>query len=501
MQKFFENIKKYRLERRHITVLFIVLVFFQIVLSIIQKQSLQNFLENTQNWYQQDSAERIAHLATTSLELILENVDIRKVESDYEQRKIVQSFNIIFSQQLLQKNVEDICLIISASGEDYAFDDGNDLFNYLHDRVLPISNYTEKHKTALGYFKEIKEAIRLEERIYSKIEEHETFHTFVPFVPNGEYQGVLYIRKKPDFENITGEIISSYEETALIYSSLILFGLLAMYYISSYTLKERNEAQRLLYEENEKHLKEQIIHEKESLFTKRIYHTHHKAEKVMGFIKEDLKKLAEEKSPEIIDHVTKYSNFISRVIYDMKWYDPPIHTLRGQMFDTNLNGLINFLVNQIFLRISSKTDSFSFELDLDENIPNLNINEFVVWEIVEPLIQNCIDHAGVEKILITIKTSFNPQNNLTTLSISDNGKGFVDELLNLNTEGQKNIFSEHVSTKKHENQNSGYGCYIAHQIAVKRCGWKLDAMNNDAGSAMFLITIDNKDTNGQFKQN
>ena len=31
-----------------------------------------------------------------------------------------------------------------------------------------------------------------------------------------------------------------------------------------------------------------IAQKKEHLFTKRIYHTHHKAEKVMGFINEDL---------------------------------------------------------------------------------------------------------------------------------------------------------------------------------------------------------------------
>ena len=38
--------------------------------------------------------------------------------------------------------------------------------------------------------------------------------------------------------------------------------------------------------------KKQINYEKELLFTKRIYHTHHKAEKVMGFIKEDLRILS-----------------------------------------------------------------------------------------------------------------------------------------------------------------------------------------------------------------
>lgn len=492
-QRFIDSLQRYRFELRHITVLFIVLVFFQIILSIIQKQSLQSFLENTQKWYQQDSAEKIAHLTTTSLELLLENVDIRKIDSDYEERKIIQSFNIIFSQQLLEKNVEDVCLIVSKNGQNIAIDDGVSLYKYLlsHDSVSQTSNVN--HQTALFYYDKIKTAIKLEERIYSQIEGRETFHTFVPFVPNGEYQGVLYIRKKPDFENITGQIISSYEETAIIYSSLILFGLLAMYYISSFTLKERNQAQKLLYEENEKHLKEQIMHEKESLFTKRIYHTHHKAEKVMGFIKEDIRKLSDNNSQEIIDRVTKYSNFISRVIYDMKWYEPPIHTIRGQMFDTDINELLKFLVDHIFLRISSQTESFKFSLDLDQNVPNVNINQFVVWEILEPLVQNCIDHAGVDKIVINITTKYDEAHGITTVSVSDNGKGFENDLLNINPEGYKNIFFEHVSTKNYQDQNSGYGCYIAYQIAVKRCGWLLDAVNKTEGGAMFIIQIQNRD--------
>lgn len=492
-QKFLDSLKRYRFELRHITVLFIVLIFFQIILSIIQKQSLQKFLENTQKWYQQDSAEKIAHLASTSLELLLENVDIRNIQSDYDERKIIQSFNIIFSQQLLEKNIEDVCLIVTIEGKNYAIDDGTVLYDFLlgKPQVEDLVSSSERHKSVLHHYDSIQHSIKIDERIYSKIEGKETFHIFVPFVPNGEYQGVLYVRKKPDFENITGEIISSYEETAIIYSSLILFGLLAMYYISSYTLKERNEAQKLLYEESERHLKEQIMHEKESLFTKRIYHTHHKAEKVMGFIKEDIRKLAETNSQEIIDRVTKYSNFISRVIYDMKWYDPPLHTVRGQMFDTDLNELIKFLVDHLFLRISSHTETFEFSLNLEKNVPSVQINQFVVWEILEPLIQNCIDHAGVDKILITISTKYYEETRTTILKIFDNGKGFENDLLNVDEKGQKKIFSENVSTKNYENQNSGYGCYIAYQIAVKRCGWELDAVNKEEGGAMFVIKIKN----------
>ncbi len=46
--------------------------------------------------------------------------------------------------------------------------------------------------------------------------------------------------------------------------------------------------------------------------------------------------------------------------------------------------------------------------------------------------------------------------------------------------------------------NRGYGCYIAYQIATKRCGWKLDALNIDGGGCKFIIEIDNRDkTNGR----
>ena len=46
-KKIIYNIKKYRFEFRHLTILFLVLIFFQIILSFIQKESLQKFLENT----------------------------------------------------------------------------------------------------------------------------------------------------------------------------------------------------------------------------------------------------------------------------------------------------------------------------------------------------------------------------------------------------------------------------------------------------------------------
>lgn len=492
-RRIIENIKKYRFEFRHLTVLFLVLIVFQFILSYIQKSSLTNFLVETQNWYQQYSAEKMANLTSTSLELLLENIKIQEIKTYDEKQKIIQSFNIIFSQQLLQQNVEDICLLVTKNGNHYAIDDGQALFDYLtggNDFKQPESN---RHELALSIYNDIEETIKLQEQINSILEGVQTFHIFVPFVPNGEFQGALYIRKTPDFTNITDEIISSYDEAAIIYSSLILLGLLAMYYISSFTVKERDQVQRQLYEENEKHIKEQIIHEKESLFTRRIYHTHHKAEKVMGYIKEDLRNINDDNFEEIKYRVTKYSNFISRVIYDMKWFDPPLNTIRNQAFNTDVNELIEFLVKHIFLRISSATDIFMFQTNLDRSMPKVHINEYVVWEILEPLLQNGIDHAGMEKVIITIRTVYDKDSKQSFVFISDNGQGIREELLKIENTGVKRIFSENVSTKFEENRNTGYGCYIAHELATKRCGWKLDVYNKDKSlkGCEYKITIPN----------
>ncbi|MEW6061564.1 MAG: histidine kinase, partial [Bacteroidota bacterium] len=73
IQQLQESLGQYRFEIRHLTVLFIILIVFQIIISFIHKISLQKILVNTQEWYQQDSAERLANLTTTSLELLLES--------------------------------------------------------------------------------------------------------------------------------------------------------------------------------------------------------------------------------------------------------------------------------------------------------------------------------------------------------------------------------------------------------------------------------------------
>lgn len=341
-------------------------------------------------------------------------------------------------------------------------------------------------------YKELEDRIVASEQIYSILKGRQTFHVFVPFIPKGEYAGVVYMKNTPDFGFITSGIISSYNETSLIFTALILFGLLAMFYISSYTVQERDEAKKLLYQERERQLKEHIHHQKEAMFAKRIYHTHHKAEKVMGFIKEDLHALSANSMEEIKYHVTKYANFISRVIYDMKWFDPPIQAIRNPMFRMDLNELIRFIVQYIFLRVSANMEQYQFVLELDKNLPLVHVNEFVVWEILEPLIQNSIDHSGDGQIIIKIKSNHYSELRESKIIISDNARGIRPDFMEQDERQIKRIFWENISTKE-DGQKSGYGYYLAYEIATQRCGWDLDAENISGGGCQFTITIPHAD--------
>jgi sensor histidine kinase regulating citrate/malate metabolism len=119
------------------------------------------------------------------------------------------------------------------------------------------------------------------------------------------------------------------------------------------------------------------------------------------------------------------------------------------------------------------------------------VNEFTVWEILEPLIQNSIDHCGINFVTIHIQTLYNRRENISTIKISDNGKGIVPELLETGPRGVKKLFLEHETTKKKFQAHSGYGCYIAHQLAVGKCDWQLDVENLTEGGCQFTISIRN----------
>jgi anti-sigma regulatory factor (Ser/Thr protein kinase) len=477
-----ESLQGYHFELRHLTLLLVVLIVFQLAVSFVHRSLIHNFLTQTQHWYQQDSAERLANLTTTSLELLLESKPPAAVQSGRDARRMIQGFNIIFSQQLLHQNVQEVCLLVDRDSAVSAIDDGKSLYDFLFRGISGVAGSNASHAAALAMYDSLRRDLHGSEQIRTIVEGGQTFHTFVPFVPRGEFVGALYMKNTPDFGFISRDLISSYGQTAATYFALILFGLIAMYYISSYTLRERNEAQQMLFDEQKKHLAEQINYQNELLFAKRIYHTHHKAEKIMGFIKEDLRNLDQANTEEIKHRITKYSNFIARVIYDMKWYAPPLQAIRGPLFKTDINEVLRFLVRNVFQRVSDRNGVCAFDLSLDTNVPPMAVNEFVAWE-------NCVEHAGVAHPLVTIRTAWDAECGRATVTIADNGGGIAPSLLERDDQGVRRIFHEHTTTKRAESVHSGYGCYIAHEIATQRCGWTLDVENREGGGCQFTFTL------------
>lgn len=480
--------KMFNFDFRLVLVLLIVLIGSQLVMTFYSKNAFHSFLINTQEWYQNFSVKRIANLTSTSLELLVETQINQEQVSPIQRNKIINSLDIIFSQHIMEKNAEEICLFLYDKNEFVTFDNGTDLFAFFYDGHN-LLNSSEQHLQARRIFDSIKYELIKSSNIQIEVRNEKVFHVFVPFVPDGEFLGALYMKIIPDFAPISEEFIGSYNNFSWIYLLLISSGLVLIYIVFTITLQARDKAQQLAYQEHEKFIKEKFDREKENAFTMRIYHAYHKAEKMIGFINNDLEILDEKNVPVIKERVYKYSNFIGRIIYDMKYYDPPLHSIINPMFKTRLNEVLDFIIDNLFLRIYRSSDMFLITRSYDENIPIINVNEYVVWEIVEPLIRNSINHNSDKQVTINVSCNYDKAGNRILIEICDDGKGIKNELLERKEDGIKKIFLENVTTKSILGGKYGLGCYIAHSLATKFLGWEIDVVNLEEKGCKFSIII------------
>lgn len=470
---FFNRIKKYRFEFYHFIILIIIISISQITLSYINTRSTKNLIEKSIEIYRWDTAERIADLTTTSLELLLQSSNFSTDSSNYS--SVIEALDFILSQQRLQKNIEDICILFNIGGDVVDIDDGKTLFNYIIRHKENIYTNTSNRNQAKILFANSSANLFRSETVLNNKESTNIFHVLVPFSIKGEVVGSVYMKIIPDFTDMMKVITNSSDQKGALFSALILFSILIMFLITNFLVKERDQIQYELYQQRERQLTQKIEAEKEILFTKRIYHAQHKAEKIMGFIKQDVIGLTESNFENIKKQIVKYANFVGRVVYDMKNFNPPINVIRNISFNTDLNSVLQFIVNNIFKRVYKENSQYHFQLKLDPTLPILHINEYVIWEILEPLIQNCIDHNKDKDILIKIQTNYLAKENTSYVIIHDNGIGFDTKSIEVDSSGNKKLFVEKFSTKT-KAQNSGYGCYIAYENC-KRCGMKIDAYN------------------------
>ncbi|MBU0558853.1 MAG: histidine kinase [Bacteroidetes bacterium] len=480
---YLNRIKKYKFDFYHFIILIVIITISQITLSYINTRTTKNLIGKSIDIYRWDTAERIADLTTTSLELLMQSSNL-SLTAESNSSSVVEALDFILTQQRLQKNIEDICLLFSDGDKIFDIDDGRTLYNYVVMNHLVENRNNSYRVKAKELFIELKESLFKNETVLNKKENTQVFHVLVPFSVKGEVIGAVYMKIIPDFTDIMKVITSSSDQTGALFSALILFSILLMFLITTFLVREMDQMQFELYQQREKQLTQKIEEQKEALFTKRIYHAQHKAEKIMGFIKQDISNLTESNFESIKTQIVKYANLVGRVIYDMKNFNPPVNIIRNVSFNTDLNAVIQFIIKNIFKRVYKESEQYRFELELDSNIPVLHINEYVIWEILEPLIQNCIDHNKDHDTIISIKTSYSPLEKITNVTIEDNGVGFMKEVLETSENGIKILFMEKVTTKS-KIQNSGYGCYIAYENC-KRCGIKIDAYNSGKGAVVII---------------
>lgn len=479
---------------RHIILISMITILFLAVSSYINTISKNNLLSRTTDLYRKNSVENLADLTATSLELLLEQVILNPRQSVERKQNTIHSFDMILSQQALRENIKEICVLTYRENILYAIDNGEELYAFFVEHRNPSDAKRQLHRSAIDIFQAAEKKILTEEDIYSYIDKEHVFHIIVPLILEGEYTGVLYMQIGLDYRSLIKEISIGYSNISIIFTAVIMLGLLSMFFLSSYMVKERDSALRRLYEEKQIQLTQNVELQKEQLFARRIYHTHHKAEKIMGYIKKDLRSLNSENLDEGVSKIARFASYIQRVIYDMKSYNPPLNTVRNASFQSDINAIIEFIVRNVFGRPEQYGNLEKIVTELDPALPIVHINEYVIWEILEPLIHNSIDHNPDRKVTISVRTKYDPVQNTSMITIADNGCGINEAMLAVNSAGVQTIFLEHT-TRKDQSENSGYGCYIAYQICKYRCAWDIQAGNNTDGGACFTVTVRHSEGN------
>jgi signal transduction histidine kinase len=110
--------------------------------------------------------------------------------------------------------------------------------------------------------------------------------------------------------------------------------------------------------------------------------------------------------------------------------------------------------------------------------------------VLEPILQNSLDHAAVPHVVVRVLTEHDPALRLSRIVIEDNGLGIRPELLEADENGVQRLYLEHESgAAQTGKQHSGYGCFIAHEIATQRLGWTLAAENLAVGGCRFTLSL------------
>ena len=198
------KLSQHRFEINHILVFFVVVILFQVVLVFFQGTLVTNFLNDAQRWFQKYHAERIAMVTSASLENLFENQQRVWADGRADEAQTVYSVNVFFKQLVMQRNIEEISLILLKDDRMFVVSNGQQMNEFFKGTLLPEDTAAAHAPlAAVTYFTAVKQELLHNERILSEVVNQKTFNVLVPFVPYGEFVGALYVRISPDFTLLT----------------------------------------------------------------------------------------------------------------------------------------------------------------------------------------------------------------------------------------------------------------------------------------------------------
>ena len=101
--KSIKKLKHIRFGWKHLLIIFITLILFQVFVSQLEQNTLRDLLSDTMDWYKQNSAEQIGNLTTSALEVLLESDPLRNADDKKEREKnLIHALNSILKQPLMK---------------------------------------------------------------------------------------------------------------------------------------------------------------------------------------------------------------------------------------------------------------------------------------------------------------------------------------------------------------------------------------------------------------
>ncbi len=252
------------------------------------------------------------------------------------------------------------------------------------------------------------------------------------------YIGAIYSAQK-DFVSLTNEVFIL-RIVMLVLTSVCCWGI--------YFLVQRNKAQRIDNQERT------IRSEKLYIASKLTGKIAHELKNPLGIINNAaylIKKNAGENHEKIIRHADIIQQEVrksDRIISELLDYS---RLAAGKIAQVNINSFLSRFIKSNFSHITG------IIFKLDENIPDLFIDENQLSQLIYHLITNALESVGInskKQLIIAVKTLLAGDNNLNII-ISDNGYGICEDISN-------QVFTPFFTTK---NGHVGLGLSIVQNIA------------------------------------